>query len=236
MAVVTAVAEEDSRGRAIDEDAAGIAQVAVLTGLPGADVSAAVRALREAGVLIVRGSELRLERDLYCTLPALAELDWEGCRQSIERSGGRLSPALALLRELARMSRLGTDGGGDWLHPAVQELVEETLYGRTAVTQALGDLIRGGLVIRAEQPPRKGLRIRLAPQAFGRGEGAGPKGSSQPSRPSASATGAASAGVIVQIGGATIGVPAGSRLQLPPGMDYRLEIGPDGGAVIRIDD
>jgi hypothetical protein len=42
--------------------------------------------------------------------------------------------------------------------------------------------------------------------------------------------------VSVEIGGAVVGVPAGSRLELPSGMNYRLEIAPDGRAIIRVDD
>jgi hypothetical protein len=47
---------------------------------------------------------------------------------------------------------------------------------------------------------------------------------------------ASAQGVTVEIRGASIGVPPGSRLQLPSGADYRLEIGSDGGAMNRIDD
>lgn len=134
------------------------------------------------------------------------------------------------------MSRRRADGAGEWLQPTVQELVEETLYGRTAITQALADLAAAGLIVRADQPARNGLRLRLTATAFG-GEGsagslAGATGASRVgTAPKGSGT-----GVLIEIGGATIGVPAGSRLELPAGTNYKLEIAPDGRAIIRIDD
>jgi DNA-binding transcriptional ArsR family regulator len=216
-----------------------VAQLATETGLTAGEVASALRALREAALLVPREGGIRPEPDLFCTLPVLAGLDREYCREALERISGRVSPALAVLVAVARVSAAGRDGGGEWVQLSVQELAEETLYGRTAVTQAMGELASAGLLLRAEQPPRRGLRVRVAPRAMGQGGDGhvtGVRAGGRKTSPASAATSPVGGGVTVKVGGATIGVPAGSRLQLPPGLDYRLEIGLDGGAIIRIDD
>lgn len=234
LAVVTALAESDATTGAVPAGSSAARVLVERTGLTGREVKAALRVLENSDLVSASKGVLRVDPDLCCTLPALALLDWDGCRRAIEGTDGRLAPALALLRELGRLSRIAADGGGDWLHPSVQELAEETLYGRTAVTHALADLSRAALLVRTEQPSRRGLRIRLHPAAFGKGSGSGEMVEGRgDSATSAAVTGG---GVTLQVGGASIAVPAGSRLQLPAGVDYKLEIGPDGGPVIRIDD
>lgn len=232
VAVAYAIAEESAGGE-VEEGPGGIATLVDRTGLTVGEVEGGWQTLRAAGLVRIRGGVAGLEPDLLCVLPVLAGVEWSDARQAIERAGGRLAPALSLLRELGRLSRPGPRGGGEWLQLSVHDLVEETLYGRTAITQALGDLIRSGLVERAEQPARRGLRVRIrgpasafeSPRTDVRGKGS-----------RAERTVPSQAGVTVRVGGAEIGVPSGSRLQLPEGLNYRLEIGPDGGAVIRIDD
>jgi DNA-binding transcriptional ArsR family regulator len=228
---VAAAASEGEDGPPIAAGAGGVAELARRTGLSRAEVSEGIRVLQETGALAVREDRFRLDSDLYCSLPALAAVDWEAVREAVGAGRGRMAPALALLRELARLSRRAGDGAGEWLQPAVQELVEETLYGRTAVTQALGELLTSGLVAKAEQPSRRGLRVRLTRRAFG-GAAAGGAAPERRAEPGTTSPG----GVSVEIGGAVVGVPAGSRLELPSGMNYRLEIAPDGRAIIRVDD
>lgn len=221
-------------------DRALIADLTVRTGLSAGEVEGGLGALREAGVMTGEEAGARLDPDLFCSLPALAALDVDLCRNAIAAEGGRVAPGLAVLRTIARSSRIGRDGGGEWVQISVQELAGETLYGRTAITQALGELTGTGLIVRAEQAPRLGLRLRLHPRSLGAGGSAVNERAAahQPRRIGSVRPASASAGqgVTVEIGGASIAVPAGSRLQLPSGLDYRLEIGPDGGAVIRIDD
>ncbi len=221
------------------DDRALIAELANLTGLPGAEAEVGLDALREAGAVVAGDAGVRLDPDLFCTLPALASVDGDRCRDAIAAAGGRLAPALAVLHTIARASRMGRDGGGDWVHVSVRELAAETLYGRTAVTQALRELAAAGLVIRAEQASRLGLRLRLHPRALGEGSAevnAGARDRPGANGPAGNRAASEGQGMTVEIGGASIGVPAGSRLQLPSGIDYRLEIGPGGGAIIRIDD
>lgn len=230
LAVATGLGESGSaEGKAVPGGSMGIAVLAMRTGLTAAEVTASIRVLRETGLLTERQDRFWLDPDLYCTLPALGEMDWAGARRGIERVGGRLAPALALLRELARQSRRKEDGGAEWLQPVMQELVDDMVYGRTAATQALKDLAQAGLVVKADLPARRGLRIRLAAQAF---DGEAVSGETTPAR----AVESWGQGIAVQIGGATIGVPAGTRLDLPAGMNYRLEIAPDGRAIIRVND
>jgi DNA-binding transcriptional ArsR family regulator len=241
VAVAHALGEPGHRPSGTEpDDRALIADLSIRTGLAAGEVGAGLRALREAGVVTGGEAGVRVDPDLFCSLPALAALDEEHCRGAIEGTGGRMAPALAVLRTIARASRIGLDGGGEWVQISVQELAVETLYGRTAITQALGELTEAGLVIRAEQAPRHGLRLRLHPRALGTG-GSAAAGSAATERPDRSGSGRSAParggqGVTVEIGGASVSVPAGSRLQLPSGMDYRLEIGLDGGAIIRIDD
>jgi hypothetical protein len=107
------------------------------------------------------------------------------------------------------------------------------------VTQGLAELTRAELLLRADQPVRRGLRVRLTGLAMGESQsrrGTRPPQRSVRGEEAPRAAESDGRGVTVEIGGASISVPAGSRLQLPTGMDYRLEIGPDGDAIIRIDD
>lgn len=232
IAVAAAVAEREDE-RSLSAGAGGVAELARRTGLQGAEVAEGIRVLVETGALAVREDGHRLDPDLYCTLPALAAVDWEAVREVVGKGKGRMAPALALLRELARLSRRAGDGEGEWLQPGVQELVEETLYGRTAVTRALGDLLAAGLVAKADQPARHGLRVRLTGRVFGR---AGSPSAARAAGSGANDSATGGGGVSVEIGGAVVGVPAGSRLELPSGLNYRLEIAPDGRPIIRVDD
>ncbi|HEX6069332.1 MAG TPA: hypothetical protein VFZ18_05895 [Longimicrobiaceae bacterium] len=228
---VAAAASEAEEVRPLPAGAGGAAELVRRTGLSGAEVAEGTRVLQEVGALAVREDRYRLDPDLYCSLPALAAVEWEAVREAVGKGKGRMAPALALLRELARLSRRADGGEGEWLQPGVRELVEDTMYGRTAVTQALGDLLAAGLVAKADQPSRHGLRVRLTGRVFGRAD---PPGAA-PAK-AAGADAASGGGVSVEIGGAVVAVPAGSRLELPSGMNYRLEIAPDGRAIIRVDD
>lgn len=240
VAIAAAVGEG---GLAIGADAyderALSAELARRTGMTSIEVGGALRTLREAKLLGGAGAEA-LDPDLLCALPVLSGLVWERCREEIEDSGGRVAPALAVLRVVARMSRPGKRDGGDWVQASVQDLAEETMYGRTAVTHALADLEAAGLLVRAAQPPRRGVRVRVSGWALGSDRPLPARTSvagSHRRRESPYVGGSpAGEGVVVEVGGARVTVPPGSRLQLAPGVDYRLEIGPDGAPMIRVDD
>lgn len=214
------------------------AELAERAGLTVREVAEGIEGLRVAGLLVEdRGAAVALDPDLLCTLPVLGRLSGEACRTALAGGVVRLAPALAVVRALARLSRPGPDGGGGWLVSSVQDLAEETLYGRTAVTQALAHLAEAGLIERAGQPARRGLRLRVTARALGAETEAASGKTPQPTADTAPAraAGRAGQGVTVEVGGARVAVPAGSTLSLPAGQDYRLEIGPDGAAIIRID-
>lgn len=222
-ALTTAISEGGRAGEAAARLTA--ADLSDRTGLSAAEVAGGLQALHAAGIVEDAGaSQLRLDPDVLCTLPALSKLNWEESRRSLQRQGARIAPALALLRELGRLSPLARDGAGEWLQPSVQQLAAETLYGRTAVTQAIGELCRAGLLEKADQPTRSGLRVRITRRAF--------DGSAQEPEAPNGAPAPAEAGVVLRISGAELRVPAGSRLDLPPGLNYRLTIGPDGIPVV----
>ena len=243
VAVATALGGATSRPGAQGEDERVLAgELGRRAGLSAAEAALGIQGLRDAGLLLERSGGEWLQGDVLCALPVLSAIAWEGCRDSLEAAGARVAPALAVLRTVGRLSRPGRGEGGEWVVTSVQDLAGETLYGRTAVTQALGDLTDAGLLIRAAQPARKGLRVRIAGRAMGMGAGrldeAGPapaaSGGVQGEAAEASRA-RAEMGVTVEVGGACVEVPAGSRLRLSAGMNYRLEIGPDGAATIRID-
>lgn len=239
LAVAMALMERGGEEGARTAAPTSVSELADRTGLPPSEVTEGCSLLRHSGVLSGTADAPRVDPDVCCTLPALAALDWPFCRETIEEAGGGLAPALAVLREAGRLSRMAPDGGGEWLTISIRELAAETLYGRTAVTRALGDLVRIGILHRAEQPSRRGLKIRLDPRALGSRKKirpGDPRPSHEPTLSRRAPPVGATAGVRVDIGGASLNVPPGSSLRLPEGMDYRLEIGPDGEAVIRIDD
>lgn len=216
------------------------AELAQRTGLSAGEAALGLQGLREVGLLLGPPGGERLDPDVLCALPVLGAIEWDGCRETLEAAGGRVAPALAVLRTVARISRPARREGGDWVVTSVQDLADETLYGRTAITQALGDLTNSGLLVRAPQPARKGLRLRVAGRAMG-GEGREVQRNSTKSsggdrgKAAAAASPEQELGVTVEVGGARVEVPPGSRLTLSAGVNYRLEIGPDGAATIRID-
>lgn len=231
---------EGGLGHGVDDaDARALyTELARRTGITTDEVHAALQGLRDARLLDPAGDDA-LDPDLLCTLPVLSALAWERCREAIEGVGGSVAPALAVLRVVARLSRPGKREGGAWVQASVKDLADEAMYGRTAVTQALADLEAARLLIRAEQPPRRGLRIRISGWALGSGgDGDEAAVADSPARREEPRPGspAGAEGVVVEVGGARVIVPPGSRLQLAPGLDYRLEIGPDGAAMIRVDD
>lgn len=240
VATAMALGEGGLRSGVDGHDDRGLcAELARRTGLTGVEAGSAVRVLREAK-LIAEADIEALDPDLLCALPVLSGLAWDRCRDEIESAGGRLAPGLAVLRAIARLSRPGKRDGGEWVQPSVQDLADETMYGRTAVTHALADLEAAGLLLRAALPRRRGLRVRISGWALGadRPTGVRKPESRAPERSEAPRAGAAPAeeGVVVEVGGAKVIVPPGSRLQLAPGVNYRLEIGPDGATMIRVDD
>jgi hypothetical protein len=140
------------------------------TGAPAAEVEEALVLLHDVGCLVSvesgRERRLRLSEALFEDQPAPARLHWQAARQRLERAGASLAPALAVLREIAAATgaRIGPDGGPP-VEISLPRLMDAALFRRTAVSRALADLERSGLIGRA---PRAGREhsCRLLPAAF----------------------------------------------------------------------
>jgi DNA-binding MarR family transcriptional regulator len=223
VAVAAAIAEEEAW-----PSPARIAPAELVrrTGLTLAEVGAGLDALEEAGLLErIADEHVRLDADLSCGLPVLAQIEWGAVRARLAASA-RVAPALAVLREVARSSPVGANGAGDWVALSVGELVEETLYGRTAVTQALQELVEAGALERADQPARRGLRLRVTAHALG----VAPSGDAAAQTPTPESS---SGGLTLHLRGVELQLPAGTRLTLPPGLSVDVEARPDGSIVLR---
>jgi hypothetical protein len=196
------------------------ADLALDLGLPVGEVRTGTELLLSSGVLRVEsGGTLLLDPDVLCEQPLLAAVDWQAVRDRVGERG-RLGPCLATLRELARMAidRKGVPG----VVTQLPDVVEATLYGRSAVAQALTDLEQAGLVVRLAPGSKKGLQVSLAPAAFG-APGPSVAGRSTPNGIPAPQT---STGFVLDIGGSTLSVPAGAHAS--------VELDPTGRPVVRL--
>lgn len=131
------------------------------------------------------GSQFLIPEDLWTPAPALAAIAWPHVRQQLSDRGGRLAPALAVLRALAerpeaiRAARETNDAhnkgsrdadtGEAWGKTSVAHLVNATLFGRSAVLDVLGRLDATGVIARRRFPgSHEGDEVQLMPGAFGR--------------------------------------------------------------------
>ncbi|HET8654064.1 MAG TPA: hypothetical protein VFL93_00925 [Longimicrobiaceae bacterium] len=205
------------------------------TGLLHAEVVLGMDALAEAGTLGREEEGLRLDPDILGELPCVARLRWERVRAVLGGSGAALAPALAVLREIARLARPG-DAGSTWVEGSLPALVESVSYGRTAVSTALSALGSAGLIERA---PGRRLRTRITAAAFASPE---PRAGAAPGGPSAAPSPAPSAAPSLAFGSYPLHLPAGTALALESSPDgsSRLHLGPvtietapDGGQTLR---
>jgi hypothetical protein len=201
------------------------------TGLLHAEVVLGLDALAGAGTLRREEDGLRLDPDLLGELPCIARLRWDQVRAVLGGSGAALAPALAVLREIARLAR-PDDTGSAWVEGSLPALVESVTYGRTAVSTALSALASAGLIERA---PGRRLRTRITGAAF----------SSPEPRPGAASTApspAPAAAPALSFGSYPLQLPAGTTLALESSPDgssqlrlgpITIETAPDGGQTLR---
>lgn len=202
------------------------AEAAVDMGVLASEAQGGMELLRDAGVVRAGGAGegVQLDPDVLCEQPLLAAIDWTAVRTRLEGER-RLGPALAVLRELGRLG--SARGVHDPVATHLPELVEATLYGRSAVAQALQDLERTGLVERAGARGQRGAQLRITRRALGDGAAApaapprtgGGDGSQAPLSDPAT-------GFVLDVGGASLEVPPGARVSVEsnPGGPPRVRI------------
>ena len=169
----TASASELTAGRPlaaveVPEDAHDLAR---RTGLSDRDVRGGLALLIDSGALerVVgrAGGRLRLVDEALGDSPVLARVDWARLRDVLGETGASVAPTLAVARVLASLTpRLREDGGGETVSCTQQELVDASLFGRTAVVAALRALVGAGAL---EHAARRGTwtECRLLPPVFG---------------------------------------------------------------------
>lgn len=178
------------------------------------EAEGALEDLEAGGVLVPVERGCRIEADVLCECPALARFDLEAARGRIREHGQLVGPATALLREVVRLA--DADGA---VRTTIPRLVDEALYGRTRITQALSILCDVGLVARTDLPNRM-VRLQLRGGADARVSPAPP---AVPPGKLSSARGSRMrlpTNAPLQIGG--------EPLEVPPGIVPELELGPDG--------
>lgn len=136
-----------------------------------------------------RAGQFRILEELWTPAPALSAIAWPEVRQQLRARGSRLAPALAVLRAMADRpeamraaagvsaaagggmadaAESGTNADGAWGKTSVAHLVNATLFGRSAVLDALGQLEATGVIARRRFPgSHEGDEVRLTPWAFG---------------------------------------------------------------------
>ncbi len=244
------------------EQAVGIdgAQLAQRMGASLAEGATGLDWLVQTGAMVAQGgggAQFLIPDDLWTPAPALAAIAWPEVRDQLRSHGGRLAPALAVLRALAerpeaiRAACETNDDASDeadiaeaWGKTSVAHLVNATLFGRSAVLDALGRLEATGVIARRRFPgSHDGDEVQLLPMAFGRANSVSqvtepPAASSssaspitsaapapihhgvqkiqQPPPQSARQVGAQSAQELVQItiAGITLGVPLGTTVTI----------------------
>ena len=149
------------------------------------------------------GDQFLIPEELWAPAPGLASIAWSHVREQLRNQahlparlrgtgdrGGRLAPALAVLRALAERPEAlraaagasahasavtshetsGEGIGGDaWGKTSVAHLINATLFGRSAVLDALGRLEAAAMIARRRFPgSHEGDDVQLLPAAFGR--------------------------------------------------------------------
>lgn len=226
-----AAAPERPGGGSWVEGAAG--RLATLSGLLAGEVQRGWARLEERALVEVEraadGRErLRVAPEVLCDLPALSELAGEAVRARLQREG-TLAPALAVLREVAR--RAGAERSSP-VRASVDELAGDTLYGRTAVKQALAQLERAGLLQRTLAGRQ--MELTLTEAAFEPGAAPSPPPSVRAPGAPAAPGGAGAETVLVTPGGVTVELAPGSRLRVGAGATCEVEVDEQGRTVLRI--
>lgn len=100
-------------------------------------------------------------------MPCAARLAWDAIRGRVREVGGRLGPALAVMREFAGAAGPLDDGDPAPVRMSVRELEERTGDGRSTVAESLAVLERARLVD-VESRAGRTARFTLRPAAFAR--------------------------------------------------------------------
>lgn len=184
------------------------------------EAEAALADLETARLLVPLERGHRIDADVLCECPALLRFDLDVALARVRREPRRVAASVALLREVVRLA--DAEGAAQTTLPRLQHAV---LYGRTRLTQSIGQLEALDLLRRADLPNRM-VRLQLLDPE--RSSSTLPTPAASPS-PSASVSPGSSrsagrmrlpAGMPLQIGGQT--------LEVLPGMIPELERGDDG--------
>jgi len=208
-------------------------RIAAEMGVGAAEVVGGLAALGAAEVLVPGDHDrMCLQAEVLCEHPALAAIQWGAVRKAIRAHGGRLGPALAVLREVVRLGPSERRGGGAVLR--LTELVEATLYGRSAVSQALAELEVVGMLERLESGGRRALHLGPGRSAFEANIS-----SAVPDRVGPHASGNAGltvpAGTPLRFAGApALPAPDGLIVEIGDGVRIRVEKDADGQDVCRV--
>lgn len=195
-------------------------EVARATLLSLQEAEDALGELERTELLVPAARGHQIEADVLCECPALASFDEDDARSRLHAHGQLVAPATALLREVVRLA----DAGGV-ASTTIPRLVEETLFGRTRVTQALGVLQEAGLVERRDLANRM-VRLQLLSGVASHVAPALPRSSMRRTEPPAAAAGARGGRMRLPTGAAL--QVAGEALDLAPGMVPELELAEDG--------
>ncbi|MQA89327.1 MAG: hypothetical protein GEU90_03685 [Gemmatimonas sp.] len=116
------------------------------------------------------GARLRVEEAMFAEEPVLAQVAWEEVRERLAAVRASVTPALAVVRELARSTRLAEtkEAGSSWASLTLGRFVERTLFQRTAVSRAISALQEAGVIERGQprghegqyRPVAGGVRLR----------------------------------------------------------------------------
>lgn len=139
-------------------------------GLGARDVRDGLALLTDTGVLerVVgrMGSRLRLAEEVLRPAAVLPRVAWRPLREALHTHRVSVAPALAVAYTVATLTGgLRPDGASDPVALTQQDLVEATLFGRTAVVAALRGLVEVGAL---ELAARRGTwtECRLRPAVF----------------------------------------------------------------------
>ena len=114
-------------------------------------------------------AHVRLAEGVFAEEPTLAQLAWEDIRTRLSAVQASLMPPMAVVRELARASRVPElEDGSTWVPMTLARLSERTLFQRTALTTAIAGLEEAALIERGRRRGQQG-EYRLLPAAFGYG-------------------------------------------------------------------
>ena len=212
------------------------------SGASSTELEEAIALLQDTGCLVRISAggnrHLRLSAELFAEHPTLARIHWETARSLLDRVGGSRMPALAVLREVAVWSGgRGQGEVGPWVEVSLSRLMDSTLFRRTAVSRALAELERAGLIGRALRAGREHAG-QLLPAAFGSADPAEAVSTPPPSssrEPVLTAVSAPSAGAVAGANSPTVTLRFGeSEIRIHGGMVCEVRSGADGVPILEI--